>query len=238
MPAGIRAVTGLLIGLDGDPASRDLTDLALAAVRRAPRGSPGALAELAEVAAWIAFEEERQPEAHALNRLALDLARAAGDRDLEVLVLLNGSMQRAHVGRLAEALRCAELGASLTRSPRVRGVFALRRARAYSRMGLPRAALEALAESEVALADDPSAPPWAWWVDEEELAAHRGAVLANLGRLAEAAEVFPVSRGPRFREVVGAMRYRTLLALGEWSGAPPVFTSPRARRTAQRSSRG
>jgi tetratricopeptide (TPR) repeat protein len=238
VPAGVRAVTRLLIDLDGEPGARDVGDLAVLAVRHAPVGAVDALAELLEVAGWILFEEERQVEAHRHNVAALALARAAGNRDLETLTLLTMSMQRAHVGRFGEALDLADVGAATTGSPRVRAMFALRRARAYSRMRLATPALRALDQSRAALEEDPSAPSWAWWIDEDELLAHRGAVLANLGRLSEAVPLLPDVPGPRFREVVRAMRYRTLVALGEWTGPPPVFTSPRARRTAQLAWRG
>jgi tetratricopeptide (TPR) repeat protein len=236
VPAGIRAVTRLLIDLDGEPGARDVADLAVLAVRHAPAGreTVDALAELLEVAGWILFEEERQVEAHRHNVAALALARAAGNRDLETLTLLTMSMQRAHVGRFGEALDLADVGAATTGSPRVRAMFALRRARAYSRMRLASPALRALDQSRAALEEDPSAPSWAWWIDEDELLAHRGAVLANLGRLSEAVPLLPDVPGPRFREVVRAMRFRTLVALGDWTGPPPVFTSPRARRTARR----
>ncbi|ONI81784.1 hypothetical protein ALI22I_36860 [Saccharothrix sp. ALI-22-I] len=240
MPAGIRAVTQLLIALDADPNAHNVGDLAVQAVRQAPPPTPDtadALAELSEVAGWILFEEERQPEAHHHNLTALALARTAGNRDLETLTLLTMSMQRAHVGRLTEALHLADHGESTTTSPRVRAMFALRRARAYSRMRLTSPALRALDQSRAALEDDPSAPPWAWWIDESELLAHHGAVLANLGRLPEALPLLPDNPGPRFREVVRAMRFRTLVALGEWTAPQPTFTSPRARRTAQLSSR-
>ncbi|MFD1148558.1 hypothetical protein [Saccharothrix hoggarensis] len=234
MPAGIRAVTRLLIALD--ESGSDVGHLALLAVRHAPAVRPDtadALAELFEVTGWILFEEERQAEAHRHNAAALALARAAGNRELAALTLLTMSMQRAHVGRFAEALRLADAGEATTGSPRVRAMFALRRARAYSRMGLATPALRALDRSRAALDDDPSAPPWAWWIDAAELEAHRGAVLANLGRLHEALPLLRDEPGPRFREVVRAMRYRTLVALGEWHGPPPAFTSPRARRTAR-----
>ncbi|WP_158848270.1 hypothetical protein [Saccharothrix deserti] len=221
----------MLIALDAEPDARDIGNLAVQALRQAPpptRDTVDALAELAEVTGWILFEEERQPEAHHHNLAALALARAAGNRDLETLTLLTMSMQRAHVGRFTEALHLADHGESTTTSPRVRAMFALRRARAYSRMRLTSPALHALDRSRAALEDDPSAPPWAWWIDESELLAHHGAVLANLGRLHEALPLLTDEPGPRFREVVRAMRYRTLAALGEWTGPPPTFTSPRA----------
>ncbi|MBW4718890.1 hypothetical protein [Saccharothrix obliqua] len=230
MPAGVRAVTRLLVSLDGLPGTRDLGPLAVRLFRAAPAADREALAELAEVTAWVLFEEEHQRLAHAHNLAALALARPGGD--VHVLTLLNASMQRAHVGRLAEALALADRGEAMARSPKVRAMFALRAARAHSRAGRAREALAALDRARDAPAHDPTAPPWAWWVDETELAAHRAAVLANLGRLEEAAATFPSADQLRFREVVGAMRYRTLRALGEWPGPPPTFTSPRATRTA------
>ncbi|CCH27752.1 hypothetical protein ABZ816_07220 [Actinosynnema sp. NPDC047251] len=229
MPQGVRAVTELLIALDGRPDTRDLGTLAVRAFRAAPRPTPAtaeAIAELAEVAGWILFEEERQAEAHAHNLAALALARPGGD--VATLTLLTMAMQRAHVGRFAEALDLADRGAAGTRSPKVRAMFALRRARAHSRTGRAADALRALDQAEAVLEADATAPPWAWWIDRTELLGHRAAVLANLGRLEEAAATFPADDDLRFREVVRAMRYRTLKALGRWDGPPPTFRSPRA----------
>ncbi|WP_433267683.1 hypothetical protein ACQPZF_02170 [Actinosynnema sp. CS-041913] len=231
----MRAVTRLLIDLDGRSDTRDLGMLAVRAFRAAPpvtTANADALAELAEVVGWILFEEERQAEAHAHNLAALALARHAGNRGIETLTLLNMAMQRTHVGRFAEALDLAAQGESTTTSPRVRAMFALRRARAHSRMRRAAAALHALDRAQAVLEDDDTAPPWAWWIDETELRGHRGAVLANLGRLAEAAETFPADDDLRFREVVRAMRFRTLEALHGWTGPTPVFSSPRAVLTA------
>lgn len=109
MPAGTRAVTRWLIALDGEPDARDVA---------------------VSVAGWVLFEEERQTEAHRHDLAAPALARAAGNRDVEALTLLTMSMQRAHVGRFAEALDPADRGRSTTAAERVRAVFALRRARA------------------------------------------------------------------------------------------------------------
>ncbi|MBB5956630.1 tetratricopeptide (TPR) repeat protein [Saccharothrix tamanrassetensis] len=231
MPEGIRAVTRLLIDLDGRPDTRDLGTPAVRTFRAAPpvtAGNAAALAELAEVVGWILFEEERQAEAHAHNLAALALARRAGDRGVETLTLLNMAMQRSHVGRFEEALSLAARGEAITRSPKVRAMFALRQARAHSRMRRATEAFRALDRAQAVLEDDDTAPPWAWWIDETELRGHQGAVLANLGRLAEAVETFPADNDLRFREVVQAMRFRTLKALDEWDGPMPAFASPRA----------
>jgi hypothetical protein len=222
-----------LITLDGRPDTTDLGDLAVQAVRHAPRDDLAALAELAEVAGWILFEEERQAEAAAHNLFALTLVRHSKFHSLENLISLNHVLQRTRVGRYGEALALAARGLEGAGSRKVRGMFALREARVYSRMGLAKPAWEALAQAHDALEDDPSAPEWAWWIDETELNGHRAAVLANLGRPEEAALLFPADEGLRFREVLSAMRFRTLQALGEWHGPPPEFRSPRARRTAE-----
>ncbi len=232
MPVGVRAMTALLIDLDGRADTTNLGDLAVQAVRQAPRDDLAALAELAEVTGWILFEEERQAEAHAHNLLALHLSRQSNFHDVEILTLLNSTFQRTRVNKLREALALAARGVERTTSTKVRAMFALREARVYSRMGLERAALGALDRARDVLEDDPRAPHWAWWIDQAELDGHRAAVLANLGRLEEAALAFPPDDGLRFREVLRAMRFRTLRALGEWHGPEPVFASPRARQAA------
>lgn len=232
MPAGVRALTAHLIDLDGRPDTTNLGDLAVQAVRQAPRDDLAALAELAEVAGWILFEEERQHESHAHNLLALTLTRHSKFHSIENLILLNHIFQRTRVGRYGEALALAARGLESTRSRKVRAMFALRQARVYSRTRQAKQAHEALARAQDVLDDDPSAPEWAWWIDETELNGHRAAVLANLGHLEEAALLFPPDDGLRFREVLSAMRFRTLTALGEWHGNQPKFHSPRARHTA------
>lgn len=232
MPAGVRAVTAFLIDLDGRPDTSDLGDLAVRAVREAPRDDPAALAELAEVAGWILFEEERLRESHALNLLAFTLAQHSKFHSIENLISLNHIFLLTRERRHGEALALAARGLESTRSRKVRGMFALREARVYSRTRRAKQAREALARAQDVLDDDPNAPEWAWWIDETELNGHRAAVLANLGHLEEAALLFPPDDGLRFREVLSAMRFRTLHALGEWHGDQPDFRSPRARHTA------
>ncbi|MFI9815302.1 hypothetical protein [Saccharothrix variisporea] len=225
-------MTALLIALDGRPDTTDLGDLAVQAVRQAPRDDPAALAELAEVAGWILFEEERLPEAHAHNALAFTLTQHGKFQFIENLISLNQIFLLTRLGRYGEALALAARGLEGERSRKVRGMFALRQARVYSRVGLAKQAREALVRAQDVLEDDPAAPEWAWWIDEAELNGHRAAVLANLGHLEEAALLFPPDDGLRFREVLSAMRFRTLHALGEWRGDRPEFRSPRARHTA------
>ena len=235
-PELIRAASRRLILLDNRAGAVDLGTLAIRTFDELRRGACGdretvsALAELAEVVGWILYDEDRQTEAHAHNTEALRLARLAGDRDIELLTLLNMSMQRAHVGCDRDALRVAADGHALAPSPRVRAMFRVRAAQALANLADAAGAFNALREAESLFRQGvgPLDPPWASWITEAELLGHRGSVHAKLGRWAEAV---PLLRraveldgpdAPRYRSVVRALLVRALVETGEPDEAAAV----------------
>jgi hypothetical protein len=86
----------------GSHAGRPLADQHLASglvVSRSRRDFHAAVGELARVAAWIAYDAERQPLARQLTTEALMHSRLAGDRHQELFELSQLAMQNIHLGR-------------------------------------------------------------------------------------------------------------------------------------------
>lgn len=185
-----------------------------------------AVAELLEVAGWITFDGEQQTLSLALNRQALRLARACGDRATERLTLLNLSMQAAHLGRPADAHRIATSALeSGPLPPRTEAPFRLRQARALALGGRRAEALETLRRAR-GLATEGVSPhdaPWTWWVDEQELAGHRGWTHAALGEWDRAipllASALHRHDAPAYRSVFAAELLACLLRVGGWDEA-------------------
>lgn len=195
--AGFRATIGRLVELDTAHGSEGLHITAARAFRDADRqlaeagarqghasDVAAAVAELGEVAAWLAYDAEEQAESRRLATEALLVARMAGDTSMERFLLSHLAMQAVYLDRGAEAKAISErVLAEEPRSRRVRGMFHVRRARA---LGLLRARDEGLAELRAAgavLLDaaGPDDPAWSWWLHEAELAVHEGRLLAAAG---------------------------------------------------------
>ncbi|GHF58786.1 hypothetical protein GCM10010218_45150 [Streptomyces mashuensis] len=232
--AGLRAATGALLDLDRVQGAGAAAAPAAAAVARARAGwraahrhrapdaaALSALAELLEVAGWILFDAERHDRALRLNRQALALARHAGDRSLARLVVANLTMQQAHLGDSAASYRTATAvtdAGGLT--PRVEAVFRIRQAHALADAGHRAEALRALARARSLFLDGPSDrdPPWAWWIDEDELTGHHGMVLARLGDLDRASGLLHAAtgsgQGPAYRSLFTAELLDVLVRSG------------------------
>jgi tetratricopeptide (TPR) repeat protein len=214
--------------MDNQAGAADLGTLAIRTFDELRRGAGddretvSALAELAEVVGWILYDEDRQTEAHVHNTEALRLARLAGDRDIELLTLLNMSMQRAHVGSDREALQVAEVGYALAPSPRVRAMFRVRAAQALANLGDEAGAFTALRDAESLFRQGvgPLDPSWSSWITEAELLSHQGSVHAKLGRWSDAVPLLrravelDGSGAPRYRSVVRALLVRALIETG------------------------
>jgi hypothetical protein len=92
-----------------------------------------AVGELAQVAAWIAYDADQQALARRLTNEALLHSRLTGDRRMELFELAQLAMQSIHLKRPGEALRIAnQVIESARTGPRVAAVFHLRRARALA----------------------------------------------------------------------------------------------------------
>lgn len=152
-----------------------------------------AVAEIAEVAGWSLYDADRHLQAQALNTTALNLARAAGNRSMELFVLQNISMHAGDLGRGRECLDIVTYALNTSGlSPRVESLFRLREARALALLG---AAIDA--RRQLALAKNLHAegvrdddPPWAWWVDEAEFAWHEATMTVDLGHPKSALDLF------------------------------------------------
>jgi tetratricopeptide (TPR) repeat protein len=162
-------------------------------VSRSRRDFHAAVGELAQVAAWIAYDAERQPLARQLTIEALMHSRLAGDRQQELFELSQLAMQSIHLGRAGEAMTIGnDVIEDHNPSPRVAAVFHIRRARAWALMGdRTRAMTEHdLAASILLGTSSGSDPDWTWWVDAAELAWHRAMSLAALGDQHAALDLF------------------------------------------------
>jgi hypothetical protein len=150
-----------------------------------------AIAELGEVAAWLAYDAEEQDASRRLATEALLQARIAGDRDMERFLLSHLAMQAVYVERPAEGLAIADrVLAEQPKSKRVEAMFRLRRARAIGALG---GTTEGLAELHQARADlnaspRPEDPQWTWWLHDAELAVHEARLRAAGGDRRGAAE--------------------------------------------------
>jgi transcriptional regulator with XRE-family HTH domain len=186
-----------------------------------------AAGEAGEVAAWIAYDADRQDLSRQLINEALVTSRLAGDRDMELMQFSHLAMQGLHLGRPAESLRIAEHALGLPRLvPRVTALFELRRGRALAQLGeLPRG-LAAIDRAAAIFADGTS-PEWAWWVDSGEVLVQRGMTLAEGGDWHAAVPVLEAaaaSRRPGTAAYTGQARLLDGLArVGAWADAAPVI---------------
>ncbi|GGJ96747.1 hypothetical protein GCM10010123_28450 [Pilimelia anulata] len=239
----IRGSTGL--------APRAAAEFRTAAARlgadpRAARDAAAVVAELGEVAAWIAHDADDQPASRRLAGEALLIARRAGDVNMERFLVSHLSMQAAHLGRGTEALALADRAlAGGPRSKRVRAMFAVRRARGLALLGDRDAALDALAAARSLLADSVRIedPQWTWWLHEAELAIHEARIRAAVGDLrgavdlsARSVAVLPPRQG-RDAALYRAWLLHDLVAVGAWSDASGVAGELRARGGAARTAR-
>lgn len=138
------------------------------------------LAELGEVAAWLAFDSEQQEDSRRLANEALLNAQRAGDTAMSRFLTSHLSMQALYLDRPAEALDLAgRVLADDPRSKRVVGMMRVRRARALGRL---RSTMDALKELERARVEldggvGPDDPAWSWWWHDAELARHESHIM-------------------------------------------------------------
>jgi hypothetical protein len=133
------------------------------------------LAELGEVAAWLAFDSEHQDASRQVATEALLLAQAAGDTSMVRFLMNHLSMQAVYLGRPAEALDLAgRVLADDPHSPRVTGMMRVRRARALAQLGDPIDALRELRLAQRVFDNGagPDDPSWTWWWHAAEFARH------------------------------------------------------------------
>ncbi|WP_242911362.1 hypothetical protein [Actinomadura terrae] len=189
----VQQLVALDVRFGGDQTS-DLAMRALVAVsrdlelrgvrRRAEHDVQAAVAELAEVTGWLLCDANRHALSYRVNRRALDLARGAGDRSMELFVLHNMSLQATYLRRPAMTLALVEPILDRGRlTPRLAAMFQLRVARADAQRGLRTEATRTLSLAVGLLSEGVSDrdPGWAWWVSERGFTHATGAMLGSLG---------------------------------------------------------
>jgi transcriptional regulator with XRE-family HTH domain len=143
-----------------------------------------ALAELGEVAAWLAFDNEQQDASRQLAAEATLLAQRIGDISMLRFLASHMSMQAVYLERPAEALDLAgRVLADDPRSPRVVGMMRVRRARALGLLGGTDDALREMERARVQLENGvgPTDPQWTWWWHTAELARHESHIKLAAG---------------------------------------------------------
>ncbi|WP_326646444.1 hypothetical protein OG884_17625 [Streptosporangium sp. NBC_01755] len=199
------------------------------------RDLEAATGEAGEVAAWIAYDADRQDASRQIIHEAMMLSRLAGDRDMELFELAHLSMLSLAQHRPHETLRIAD--DVLTDSvlpPRVKAIFEVRRGRALAALGDRARGFDALQRARSALAESISIrdPYWAWWMDEAELAGHQGLAHAELGEWGKAVaplmDAYGSTRG-RSRYNFGASLLNGLVHAQAWQEAEPIVVDVMAQ---------
>ncbi|MBB5159541.1 helix-turn-helix domain-containing protein [Saccharopolyspora phatthalungensis] len=145
-----------------------------------------AIADLARIAAWNAYDVDDHDVARRFWTYALDTARRADDHpratDLAVHVLLDMAHQALHLERADEALRLVQL-ASATAANRKHPVSTITQGHTFSVLGWCRAALGepeptrraiGQAQETYAAADPATTSPWTKFVTNAEINGQQG----------------------------------------------------------------
>ena len=149
------------------------------------------LAELAELAGWLAYDAELHPLARRMNQEAVHYARMCGDRSVELLALQNMSMHASVLGHPNESIAIVSAVLDQKLSPRVRALFLTRQARAQAQLGDESAIgmferirslfLDGLVDSDL---------QHFWWIDEREMAWHEAMAASDLGQYSRGMDSF------------------------------------------------
>jgi transcriptional regulator with XRE-family HTH domain len=191
-----------------------------------------ALAEVGEVAAWLAYDSEHQDESRRVATEAMIVAQTVGDTSMERFIVSHLSMQATYLGRGAEGLALADrVIAERPRSKRVVGLMRVRRARALARIGDGRRALAEfeIARRELAGGIGPDDPAWSWWLHNAEMAVHESRIRSLSGDLTGAAAwseravlALPAKQG-RDQALYRAWLISDLVDVGAWREADEVI---------------
>ncbi|WP_228454676.1 helix-turn-helix domain-containing protein [Streptomyces alkaliphilus] len=248
----IRETSRRLILLDNELNGLPIADMATRAFKavhrrlgeggyeaRYERGIRSAAAELAEIAGWALFNAENLPAARRFNQEALFLSRLAGDDSIELLILQNMGMVAGWVGRHREELAISRsVLESRELSPRVEAIFRAREGQGLAGTGRHEEAARSFRRARSLLQDDPpdAAPPWSWWISEDELDRQEGRSLQESGRWEKAVPLLQrVTHAPSgepvgYRNVAAVRLLACFLDLGAWREAEEVanFLAPEA----------
>ncbi|MDG4828175.1 helix-turn-helix domain-containing protein [Solwaraspora sp. WMMD1047] len=127
--------------------------------------------ELAQLAAWAAFDSGRSGDADRLNRVSLAAARDAGDRSLAGNALACLAYQdTTDLPAAAELASAADDAAGAEATPGVRALFAFRRAWVSAMNGQPGEVERHLDIGSMRLTEvnGRPEPDWVYWVDRAE----------------------------------------------------------------------
>jgi len=146
-----------------------------------------AVAALARLAGWTAYDIGSHGSAQRLLTVALNLTQAAGDRALGGRILAGMSHQANFLGqprRAVELARAARAGSQGQATPTAVALFYAMEARALASSGDERGCTAALSSAEVVLAaaDPESEPEWVRFFDAAELHAEFAHCFRDLGK--------------------------------------------------------
>ena len=147
-----------------------------------------AMGELGICAGWLAFDAGRQDQARYCYTEALAAARMADDKELEVHVLANMSMQAVALDRPREGLRLAEAARRQSAgwaTPTLTSLLAVREARAWAKLREAKQVERTMAEARRALDQSDATeekPVWITFFDEAELSGNDGVCQLDLGK--------------------------------------------------------
>lgn len=152
-----------------------------------------AVAALARLAGWTAYDIESHGNAQRLMTVALTLAQEAGDRALGGRILAGMSHQANYLGqprRAVELARAAREGARGQATPTAVALFYAMEARALASAGDESACTAALRAAETSLlsGDPANDPEWIRFFDTAELHAEFAHCFRDLGKPQLAAE--------------------------------------------------
>jgi transcriptional regulator with XRE-family HTH domain len=199
--AAVRATVQQLVTLESRLGGDELAPLAtryLQTVQRRVGGSlragierelQAAVAELAELKGWLLHVSDRHYAAQQANYEALHLARVAGDRGMELLILNNVAFLDTVTRRPGSALQTTAMVLETAGlSNRLAAIFSVQRARALALLGDRSGTMSMLDRATSNFLDGVSGqdPYWAWWIDEGEILVHTGRCHSYLGDHAEA----------------------------------------------------
>jgi tetratricopeptide (TPR) repeat protein len=131
------------------------------------------IAEMAQIAGWIASDAGRHDQAERAYRLGVSAAREAQDTTLAGNLAGSLAYQLSNTGQEDTGLSLAQAAleeAGPDAPGRTRALYLDRVAWAHTKTGQSQQAMRALGQAHEALTDDADeAPTWAYWVSAEEL---------------------------------------------------------------------
>lgn len=164
-------------------------------------GLESATGEVGQVAAWLAYDADKQSISRQIIHEALLISRLAGDRNAELFAMDHLTMQALYLHQPREAMRVLNNIDDRRISKRIVALFDIRRGRALAQYHDKERAFDALDKARSALSDSitPEDPPWTWWIDEAEVAWHRAMAHADLDEWHSAVPLFKEATDLRAR---------------------------------------